>query len=145
MNLNTRLSGVAPDLVEFGSRLTPSERKTIALRAAEWACRKSGMTSLVGEDRLTLFLDAIRTATPQERQQLADEVDDLDKKYFVIVERNDGLDEAGEALQWFVKARATASLLYALDSDELLNFCETLYEAQAAIDDLEQLRFLCRR
>jgi hypothetical protein len=115
------------------------------MRAAEWACRQSGATSLLGEDRLKLLLDVMRTATPQDREQIASEVDDLDEKYFAIVEQNDGLDQAGEALHWFAKARATASLLYALGSDELSDFCETLYEAQSATEDLEELRALCHR
>ncbi|MHA6844057.1 replication initiation protein [Ralstonia pseudosolanacearum] len=143
--MNTRLTTVAPDLVEFGAGLSAVQRKTVAGVAAEWACRKSGAVSLLGEDRLQLMLQSAHTATQQDRQTLSGEVEDFDEKYFAIVDKYDGLDEAGEALLWFAKARATASLLYSLDSEDLLSFCEALYEAQAATDDLDELRELCRQ
>ncbi|WP_459204279.1 hypothetical protein ACQVRV_24280 (plasmid) [Ralstonia pseudosolanacearum] len=145
MTLNTRLTTVAPDLVEFGAGLSAVQRKTVARVAAEWACRKSDAVSLLGEDRLQLMLQSAHTATQQDRQTLSGEMEDFDEKYFAIVDKYDGLDEAGEALQWFAKARATASLLYSLDSEDLLRFCEALYEAQAATDDLDGLRGLCRQ
>jgi hypothetical protein len=146
MNLNVaRLSGVAPDLVEFGRRLSSTERKVVARRVAEWACNQSGITSLIGPDRLTFLVDPNYVATTQDRKQLADEMNNLDIKYFAIVEQFDGLDDAGEALQWFGKARAAASLLYALHSEDLANFCDALYEAHAATGDLKELRVLCQR
>ena len=37
-------------------------------------------------------------------------------------------------------ARATTSLRFALDSDELPRFCETLNEGQAAAGDFEEVR-----
>ena len=95
------------------------------------------------EDFVQLLLDTARPATQQERQRIADDVGDLDEKYFEIVEQHDGLDDAGEAMQWFRKARAVASLLYALDALTVESFCETLYEAQAATGDLDGLKSLC--
>ncbi|WGS51133.1 replication initiation protein [Paraburkholderia sp. D15] len=145
MNTNTRLTTVAPDLVELGKGLPASKRKALARLIAEWACRETGTMTLLGEDRVKLLLDDAHTVTQQDRDRLAGDVDDLDEKYFAIVEQHDGLDDEGDALKWFRKARAAASLLYSLDSDSVPEFCETLYEAQAATDDLDNLKALCRR
>lgn len=143
MNANTRLAVVAPDLVKLGEALPPAQRKTLACRAAGWACRQTGTAALLDERRVSLLLDAAHSATLAERQELAGDVDRLDEKYFDIVERNDGLDGAGDALQWFSKARAAASLLYALDALSQQSFCDALYEAQAATGDLDGLKALC--
>ncbi|TCK95587.1 hypothetical protein B0G74_2214 [Paraburkholderia sp. BL9I2N2] len=101
--------------------------------------------AFLGEDRVKCLLDDAHTTTQHDRERLSRDVDDLDEKYFVIVEQYDGLDGGGEALTWFHKARAAAALLYSLDSDAVQGFCETLYEAQAATDDLAGLKALCRR
>ncbi|MGN3967438.1 replication initiation protein [Burkholderia gladioli] len=145
MNVNTRLNTVAPDLVEFGEGLSANKRNAVARSAAEWACRETSVISFLDEGRVKLLLEDGYAATQQDRDRLAGDVDDLDEKYFTIVEQHDGLDDAGEALQWFRKARAAASLLYSLDSDAVLGFCETLYEVQAATNDLDALKSLCRR
>lgn len=145
MSINTRLNTVAPDLVEFGKRLSANKRRAIARVVAEWACRETSAMTFLDDGRVTLLLEDGHTATQQDRERLAGDVDDLDEKYFSIVEQHDGLDDAGDALQWFRKARAAASLLYSLDADAVQGFCETLYEAQAATNDLDALKSLCRR
>jgi hypothetical protein len=145
MSTNTRLTTVAPDLVELGIGLPTDKRKALARLVAEWACRETGTIALLGEDRVRRLLDDAYTTTQQDRDRLARDVDDLDDKYFAIVEQHDGLDDEGGALAWFHKARAGAALLYSLDSDAVQGFCETLYEAQAATHDLSTLKGLCRR
>lgn len=145
MSMNTRLDTVASDLVEFGKELSVSKRKAIARLAAEWACRETTAMTYLDEGRVKSLLGASHTVTQQDRDRLAGDVSELDEKYFAIVEQHDGLDDAGEALQWFRKARAAASLLYSLDSETVLDFCETLYEAQAATNNLSGLRELCRQ
>lgn len=144
MSAYSRLSTVAPDLVELGESLSAGQRKAIAFRAAEWACRTTGAMTLLGEDCLRLLSDTTRSATHEERQKIAGDVDDLDERYFALIEEHDGLDNSGEAMRWFTKARAAASLLYSLDGSAMQGFCESLYEAQAATGDLDGLRTLCR-
>jgi len=90
-------------------------------------------------------LDIDRSATQDEHQRIADDISDLDDKYFTAVEKNDGLDNVGNAMLWFCKARAAASVLYALDASTMQNFCEALYEAQAATNDLSGLKALCKQ
>lgn len=145
MSTNTRLTTVAPDLVELGKGLSASTRMALARLVAEWACRETGTMALLGEDRVKLLLDDAHTTTQQDRDRLAGDVDQLDEKYFLIVAQHDGLDDEGDALKWFRKARAAAALLYSLDSDAVQGFGETLYEAQTATNDLDRLKELCRR
>jgi len=81
--------------------------------------------------------------TTEDRQSISYVESIFDERYFEIVEKNDGLDDAGEAMIWFRKARAVSSLSYSFDASIIDNFCETLYEAQAATDDLTAIRKLC--
>jgi hypothetical protein len=143
MSTSNRLNTVAPDLVELGKSLSAAQRKAVAYRAAGWACRMTGAITYLLHDRLQYIPDISRSATQQERQSIASAVENLDEKYFAIVEEHGGLDDTGQAMQWFRKARAAASLLYALDSSTVDDFCEALYEAQAATADLDGLRLLC--
>ncbi|MGY6121888.1 hypothetical protein ACW9YQ_16210 (plasmid) [Paraburkholderia strydomiana] len=140
---DSRLAGL--DTVQAGLAGYNAYQVATAKGPAEWACRETGTIALFGEDRVKRLLDDAHTTTQQDRDRLAGDVDDLDEKYFAIVEQHDGLDDEGGALAWFHKARAAAALLYSLDSDAVQGFCETLYEAQAATHDLGTLKGLCRR
>lgn len=145
MKFNTRLSTVAPDLVELGAGLPAARRKTVACAAAQWACHKSNVTSLLGEEPLRLMLQPTYAATQQDRDMLSSKVDELDEKYFSTAgDQYDGSDEVDKASPWFEQARAIASLLYSFDAEDLLGFCDALYEAQAVTDDLEEFREVCR-
>jgi hypothetical protein len=143
--MTNRLATVAPELIELGERISAEQRKAIACRAAEWACRMTGVLTILDEDPIRLLLDVAHSPTQQERKCIADDVVDLDQRYLSTVEQHDGLDAAGQAMQWFSKARAAASVLYSLDALTVQGFCETLYEAQAATGDLEGLRMLCEQ
>lgn len=145
MNSCNRLNSVAPDLAEIGKLLAPEQRKAVACRVAEWACRTADVTSHLGGDRLHVLSDPLSDTTTEDRQSISNDVSAFDERYFEIVEKNDGLDDAGEAMMWFRKARAVASLSYALDASSINSFCEAIYEAQAATDDLSTLRKLCSR
>ncbi len=138
-----RLNSVAPDLVSLGKNLTATQRKSVACRVAEWACRSADVAAYLNGDRLRFLSDPSYQTTTAERQGIADEVSDLDEKYFEIVEQHDGLEDAGKAMSWFRKARAIAAVSYALDASSVETFCEALYEAHAATDNLAGLRRLC--
>lgn len=143
MNSCDRLNSVATDLVDLGKTLTATQRKLMACRVAEWACRSAEVVAYLSGDRLRFLSDPSYQTTRAERQAITNEVSDLDEKYFEIVEQHDGLDDAGEAMSWFRKARAVAAVSYALDASSVGTFCEALYEAHAATDDLATLRKLC--
>jgi hypothetical protein len=144
MSTSNRLSTVAPDLVVLGESLSAEQRKVAACRVAEWACHATGAMAFLDEGRIRTLLDVNHSATQEEKKEVFNNIEDLDEKYFSVVDLHDGLDDAGLAMQWFGKARATASIFYALNSSDVQDFCEALYEAQAATGDLSGVRKLCR-
>lgn len=143
MHIVTRLSSVAPELLELAGRLSEGRRKATAARIAEWACRESGALAYLDKDRVRTLLGANHSAMPEERRRLSADVESLDEKYLALVDLNDGLDDEGEALGWFRKARAAAALLYSLDAVATHDFCESLYEAFMATNNLARLKALC--
>ncbi len=138
-----RLNSVAPDLVVLAKPLSSVQQKAMACRAAEWACRSAGITDSMSGGWLRFLSDPSYQATTNELQAIADDASYFDEKYFEIVEQHDGLDDAGEAMSWFRKARAASAVSYALGASSIGGFCEALYEAHAATDDLLTLRKLC--
>lgn len=143
MSISTRLSTIAPDLVNFGSDLSEDKRKIIAGLVAGWACRETRVADFLGEARLDELLRISYAPTEQDRVRLTNDIGAMDKRYFDIIDKYDGLDEASEALRWFHKARAASSVLYSFDSGDIKDFCEALYEAQAATNNLSHLKELC--
>lgn len=136
----TRLDAVSPELVELAVRMSPIDRRSVAFLVAKWACKQTGALEVLDESRIDLSSDASLEATDNVRQILGNLIEELDQRYFSITDDNDGLDEAGEALRWFSMARAITALRYAIDASESGFFCESVYEAHAATDDLNALR-----
>ena len=127
-----RLDTTAPELIAWGKKLSPNARLRIARSTAEWAFRRAG-----GDD------DSLLTQT--NRDALVKIVEEYDIKYFDIYEANDDqFDDAGLALYWFRKARAVESLLYALSAKQEEFFFDALYEAQAAVGSVDELRAYLR-
>jgi len=145
MNVAMRSDSIVSDLVEFAERLSESERTPIAHLVASWACQEADAIEFLREIQSTSPKTDIHTTAEQARKHLSAIVEDFDNRYCDIVEQHDGLDDAGEALQWFRKARAAASLLYSVDANVVCKFCETLYEAHAATGNLDKLRKLYLR
>jgi hypothetical protein len=143
MIISTRLHALTPDLVDLGKKLSPGEREATALRIACWACEKTDAKSYLGEARLDQLLSGNSVHSEKERNQLRDDVEVLDERYFNLQDEDNG-ENSSDSLEWFSKARAVSSLMYSLDSRSLEAFCEALYEAHAATDDLDALRQMCR-
>jgi len=117
----------------------------MARRVAGWACEKTDADSYLGKERLSQLLCGSNTLSDEARSQLEHDVEMLDEKYFIAQsEDGDGADSS-DGLEWFSKARAVSSLMYALESKSLDAFCEALYEAHAATDDLHALLQICQR
>ncbi|MBO1540861.1 hypothetical protein [Pseudomonas sp. OA65] len=144
MNTQTRLTSVAPDLVEWGASLPATRRKNVACAAAQWACTKSNAMALHHELPLKQMLQPTYIATEADRQRLAQKADDLDEKYYSTVDPQVDSNAADGDLTLFEQARAITCVLYAFDADELSAFYDALYEAQAVTDDVDELRQLCR-
>jgi hypothetical protein len=143
MSINSRLHTLAPDLVDLGEKLPPEKREAVALRIACWACEKTDAKSYLGRARLDQLLSGNNVHSEKERNQLRNDAEVLDEKYFNLQDEDNG-EDSPDSLEWFSKARAVSSLMYSLDSRSLEAFCEALYEAHAATDDLDALRQMCR-
>ncbi|WP_157384017.1 hypothetical protein [Pseudomonas asplenii] len=138
--MNTRLTTVAADLVDWAESLPASRRKPVACAIAQWACHQARVADLLGEATLQRLLAASYSATPQERAMLDRRAQELDEEYFASADKD---DVTAPALLRFEQARALRSLLHACDAQDLPNLCDALYEAQAVTDDLQAFRQLC--
>ena len=143
MSTSVRLNSVAPDLVNLGAGLSPKDRRAMAFRVARWACKKTDVLSYLEKYNLTALDGYSWQQTEGECRLLSNEIEELDEKYFLTQdERLDG-PSSSESLRWFSKARALSSLQHALESQSIEAFCDALYEAHAATDDLAGLRQAC--
>lgn len=144
MSVSTRLTVIAPDLVELGKSLSSEKRQAVARRVAGWACEIADVASYLGNDRLGQLLRNGGAYSDEERSLLERDIEALDGKFFDTQGDDSEPQSSSVSLMWFAKARALSSLLYSLEPRSVEAFCDALYEAQAATDDLEGLRQACR-
>jgi hypothetical protein len=145
MMASHRLWAVSPALVEWGVTLSPDERKLIALHVAEWACNQTGAIVSIDGKLMMQIKENSCMLDKVAKKELEEKIMSFDDMYFDIVEKSDGeLDGCGLAINFFLKARSIAALLYSLDGEILNNFYDSLYEANAAIsNDIEKLISEC--
>lgn len=138
--MTTRLGTVAPDLVRRVDEATESQQRHASIRAAEFAMERSGLD----DQRVQALLDLVREGTVEDaviRTQVEELAAALDEAQWDIQDRVD----AGEAtvedhLKAFGRARAAAAVLSAADGDPRIAAMESMYEASAIVDDLDELR-----
>ena len=115
-------------------------------------CREvaKGVAELVAsgmdEPRIRTALTSLECGAYGEtpaRAQLAALVEEFDEQAWRIQEA--GLDEGAEYLAAFCRARAAASVWFALDDDPRTAAIEAAYEAQAALADISPIRALVSR
>jgi hypothetical protein len=127
-----RLSTVAPDLADWLRRQPPERLRKAAVDAALLAVAQTQLT----DPRLDAALTALRggalgaTAERLDVQQLTHELD-------VVAWTIQETATAGAASR---RARAAAAVGCALESDALSAALEGVYEAQAAVEDLDAMR-----
>jgi hypothetical protein len=130
-----RIESIAEDFSQRLERLSGDECRAIATAACELALSRNPVDDPVVISA-RLALQSGRSPTDAERTQLENLLNRLDVAYFELQataeERQDG-SSAWEAA--FKRARAVASLFYALDDDPLTAAAEAVYEAAAALDD----------
>ena len=136
----SRLSTKAPDLAAWLEHQPPERLRGAAANAAHLAVERTGLT----DPRLDAALTALRNgqfgrmAEESGVQQLVDELDeaawDLQEKAEVGTESYEVYKAA------FRKARAAASVSFALGSDALAAALEAVYEAHAATADLDAIQ-----
>ena len=130
-----RLQTVLPDLVEYLERLPEPRLRTVAEAVVIAALRAAGLS----EVRVERALEALRARAYGDSEQRASVealADELDEAAWAVQERMDaGEPNEAEYSAAFRRARAAASLWFALDSDPLAAALEASYEAQAAADE----------
>jgi hypothetical protein len=143
MNTPSRLDSEAPDLVQKAMSLSEKDRLFLARTIATLACERTGVRNDLSQHLGDLATDSKLAGEMQDRDNLAIELEKFDEKYFDAVDETEDGSVTEEGLKWFSKARAIASLIYALDATELPSFCEAVYEAHAALDDWTEIRRIC--
>lgn len=135
-----RLSSVAADLAEQMNNRSASQLRKVASTAALLAVDR---TNLV-DPRLEGALAAIRDSAPGNRNECSNALrvaEELDERAWDIREKVDeGTLPKRSYLEAFRKARAAAAVGFALELNPLQAALEAVYEARAAVADLEAVR-----
>jgi hypothetical protein len=136
----SRLSSVAPDLVARLEQLLPDPLRRAAASAAILAVERTQLA----DQRLDAALAALhdgRFGDTAERSGVQHLTDELDQIAWDAQEKADsGLVSRQTYSAAFRRARAAASVGFALDSDALNAALEAVYEAKAAVADLDLVR-----
>jgi hypothetical protein len=136
----SRLSTIAPDLVAWLEHQSRERLRGAAANAAHLAVERTRLTDPRLDAALTVLRNGQfgRTAEQSGVQQLVDELDadawDLQEKAEVGTVPYQAYSAA------FMRARAAASVGFALGSDALSAALEAVYEAHAATDDLDAVQ-----
>lgn len=136
----SRLSTIAADLAEQLNNCSTSQLRKVASSAALFAVDR---TNLV-DPRLDGALATIRVSAPGDRNECSNALrvtEELDERAWDIREKvDDGTLPKHAYLEAFRKARAAASVGFALELNPLQAALEAVYEAKAAVADLEAVR-----
>lgn len=143
--MTLRLETIAPDLVEELNPASADQQRKVATAAAETAVERTRL-SAPEVDRALAAVHAEDFGDSSAREGMQRLTDRLDDEQWATQERVDeGQASPAEHLTAFSAARAASAVFFALDADAKTAVFEALYEANAAIDDLDALRDLVRR
>lgn len=135
--MSVRLGTVAADLVIRLDSLSDDQLGNVVALAAREAVTRSGLD----EPTVSTALDLIVTGEPNTTGRSAVEViaAQLDERAWDIQEIEDG---SRQYLDAFQRARAAWAVFFALDPDRRVAAGDSIYEAQAALGSIDELRRL---
>lgn len=142
--MSTRLATIAPDLVSHLHSLGEDQLGNVVAIVAREAVIRSGLD----EPTVTSALELLNTGGPSSSARSSVEViaARLDERAWDIQEREDqGADNSEQYVAAFQQARAAWAVFYALNPDRRDAALESIYEAQAALGSIEELRLLLGR
>ena len=143
--MTSRLATIAPDLDQTITQATPATQRAIAITAAEYAIQHTQLTEPTVDAGLAAAQEG-RFGETRERTDVYALAERLDEQQWAIQDRVDaGQATEEEHLAAFSAARAATALYYALDTDTPTAALETVYEANAATDELTELHDLVAR
>jgi hypothetical protein len=138
--MTSRLSTIAEDLAEQLSRQPAGRLRRVAAAAAGLAVERTQLL----DPRLDVALAAVRGHDPAavaDRSQVLALAEELDDHAWEAQEQAEaGLLPEQAYVVAFALARAAATVGCALEPDALKAALESVYEAQAAVDDLAAIR-----
>jgi hypothetical protein len=138
--LMLRLESVDPGPVALVEGADDDRRRRVALAAAEFARTRAGLN----DDRVDELLRAVgrgKFGDTVERRAVEAMVEALDERQWDVQDRVDaGEASVADHLRAFAAARAAAATVFAADADARTAALEALYEANAAANDLNELR-----
>lgn len=132
--MSVRLATVAPDLVDLLASLSDDQVGALVIRAAREAVTRTGLTN---ESVTTALGLEGTTPHPGLRASVENIVASLDDCAWGIQERE---GDSASYLATFQQARAASAAAFALDPDVRGAGPEALYEAQAALGSVDELR-----
>jgi hypothetical protein len=135
--MTARLATVAPDLVSRLDSLSDDQLGNVVAVAAREAVTRSGLD----EATVSTALDLIGPGEPDTSARWAVEVigTQLDERAWDIQELE---NDSQQYLDAFQRARAAWAVFFALDPDRRVAAVESIYEAQAALGSIDELRRL---
>jgi hypothetical protein len=137
-----RLSTIAPDLVALLEQQQSEQLRRVAARAANLAIERTNLSEPRIDGALAALHEGRLGFTPERSavQHLANELDEIAWDAQEKMEAGIGLRQ--DYSMAFRRARAAASVGFALDSNALTAAFESVYEAQAAVADLDAVRVI---
>ncbi|MBO1347964.1 MAG: hypothetical protein EBE86_011420 [Hormoscilla sp. GUM202] len=135
-----RLELIDPELSAYLLSASIAQQRYAAAIACEFALAKTGISATIIDEGL----EAIKGGVPGNemlRSRLESFINQLDEKQWDLQEKMaEGKAQLETYIAAFQKARAVNSLYYALNPDAFTAATESLYEAQAATEDLATLK-----
>lgn len=138
--MTSRLSSVAADLVEQLEAQQPARLRQAAAGAVDLAVARTGVSAPPLDAALAALQEG-RFGDSADRVAVLQLADELDEIAWDLQERSEAGTATPEAyMAAFGRARAVAAVGFALDADALAAALEAVYEAQAAVADLDAIR-----
>ena len=137
---NNRLSTIAADLAERLEHQPPAKLREVAAIAALLAIERTNLT----DPRLDACRIALRDRIPGDQaarsavQEMTVELDEV--AWNAQDAAAQGSHDTDTYLRAFKRARAAAAVGFALEPDVLHAALESVYEAQAAVNDIDAVR-----
>ena len=141
--MSNRLATIEARLSDDLTRRTPSQLRRIAAAAALLAIGRTGLS----DPRLNDALFLLRSGNSgKDEQWVVDRLtEELDEKAWDTQDQADAGNVSKQVhLEMFSRARAAASVGFALGGNPLESALEAVYEAYAAIGDLDAIKSVIR-
>ncbi len=133
-----RLEDRAPELYSLLIGATAAELRNITLSVCEFAIRRSE-TSFPLMEEVIQRLQNKEPVGSQFRIDIERLAFSLDEKYLSSEDVDEGAVYDAAADRFFAQARAASAVSYGLSEDPFVAAAESVYEALAATDDVEDI------